>query len=100
MFLTATKEPPIAHVQAFLAQFGNASGGLVRTDQGVELSCSNAFWEALLLREFEVEENPYILEPTGADSPSQNSGAETWNGTLANTVRVLLYSAGLPAKYW
>ena len=34
VFLTATKKPPVTLIQAFLAQFWNASGGLVRTDQG------------------------------------------------------------------
>ncbi len=41
-----------------------------------------------------------MVEPTGADSPSQNGGAEKWNDTLAVTVRALLYGAALPAKYW
>ena len=41
-----------------------------------------------------------MVEPTGADNTSQNGAVERWNGTLANTVHVLLYSLGLPAKYW
>ncbi len=43
VFLTESKELPIDLVQAFLAQFGNASGGLIRTYQGGELACSSAF---------------------------------------------------------
>ena len=42
----------------------------------------------------------YTVEPTGANSPSQNSGAEIYNGTLAVKVRTLLYGSGLPAKFW
>ena len=42
----------------------------------------------------------YVVEPTEADSPSQNGAVERWNATLANTVRVLIYSSGLHAKYW
>jgi hypothetical protein len=35
-----------------------------------------------------------------ADSPSQNGGAEIYNGTLAVKVRTLLYGSGLPATFW
>ncbi len=42
----------------------------------------------------------YVVEPTGADSPSQNGGAEIYNNTLAVKVRTLLYGSGLPAKFW
>ncbi len=42
----------------------------------------------------------YVAEPTGADSPAQNGGAEKWNHTLAVTTRSLLYGAKLPAQYW
>ncbi len=42
----------------------------------------------------------YVVEPTGADSPSQNGGAEIYNNTLAIKVRTLLYGSGLPAKFW
>jgi hypothetical protein len=42
----------------------------------------------------------YVVEPTGADSPSQNGGAEIYNNTLAVKTRTLLYGAGLPAKFW
>ncbi len=30
-----------------------------------------------------INEFNYIVEPTGSDSPSQNGGAEIYNGTLA-----------------
>ena len=42
----------------------------------------------------------YVVKPTGADSPSQNGGVEIHNNTLAVKVRILLYGAGLPAKFW
>jgi hypothetical protein len=42
----------------------------------------------------------YKVEPTGADSPSQNGQVERYNKTLATIVRTLLYGANLPAKYW
>jgi hypothetical protein len=48
-----------------------------------------------MLKEFQ-----YVVEPTGADSPSQNGQVERYNGTLATTVRALLYGADLPAIYW
>jgi hypothetical protein len=42
----------------------------------------------------------YIVEPTGADSPSQNRGAKIYNRTLVVKVRTLLYGSGLPANFW
>ncbi len=42
----------------------------------------------------------YVVEPTGADSPSQNGGTEIYNNTLAVKVRTLLYGSGLPAEFW
>jgi hypothetical protein len=47
-----------------------------------------------------LEEFQYYVEPTGADSPSQNGQVEKYNGTLGTIVRTLLYGAQLPAKYW
>ncbi len=40
-----------------------------------------------------------MVEPTGADSPSQNGGAEIYNNNLAVKVQTLLYGSGLPAKF-
>jgi hypothetical protein len=40
------------------------------------------------------------MEPTGADSPSQNGAVEIYNNKLAIRARTLLYGSGLPAKYW
>ena len=42
----------------------------------------------------------YVVEPTGANSPSQNGGAEKYSNTLVVKTRTLLYGAGLPAKFW
>jgi hypothetical protein len=41
----------------------------------------------------------YVVEPTGADSPSQNGGAEIYNNTLAIRVWTLLYGSGLPVTF-
>jgi hypothetical protein len=49
----------------------------------------------MLLRDFH-----YTLEPTGADSPSQNGAVEIYNNKFAVQTRTLLYSSGLPAKFW
>ena len=84
----------------FLAQFGNSEGGIIRTDQGGELARSEEFRTAVLNRQFKVEDKPYIVECTGADSPNQNGAVEIWNQQLGNTVRIFLYSAALPAQYW
>jgi hypothetical protein len=81
-------------VRAFLAQHGHADGGCIRTDQGGKLAWSPAFRD-LLLRDFN-----YTIEPTGADSPSQNGSVEIYNDKFAVRTRTLLYSLGLPAKFW
>ena len=90
VFLTKSKDPPIDIVRAFLTLHGHSDGGCVRTDQGGELASSGAFWN-LLMREFS-----YSLEPTGADSPSQNGAVEIYNDKLGIWTRALLYGAGLP----
>jgi hypothetical protein len=40
------------------------------------------------------------MEPTGADSPSQNRAVEIYNNKLTVRAWTLLYGAGLPAKFW
>jgi len=81
-------------VSAFLKDNGLASGGVIRTDQGGELARSSTFISTML------KDHNYKVEPTGADSPSQNGMAERLNGTLGALVRSLLYGAGLPAQFW
>jgi hypothetical protein len=94
LFLCASKEPPIDKMSAFLLLFGLAEGGVLQCDQGVELAKS-ARWRSHMLMEFN-----YKVEPTGADSPSQNGGVERFNQTLGTMTRALLYGASLPAEYW
>jgi hypothetical protein len=93
MFLTASKEPPITICLAFLHDFGN-TWGIIRTDQGSELARSNGFITAML------KNHGYVVECTGANSPSQNGSAEIFNNTLAVKVQTLLYGSGLLAKFW
>ena len=71
VFLTKSKEPPIDIIKLFLTKHGHKDGGLIRTDQGGELARSSAFRDAC-----SELDNPYIIEPTGADSPSQNGAVE------------------------
>ncbi len=73
-------------VDTFLDRFGHKDGGSIRSDQGGELA---------LLRKYN-----YVVEPTGADSPSQNGAVEIYNAKLAVRTRTLLFGSGLPAKYW
>jgi hypothetical protein len=80
-------------LRSFMKKF-SIGDGVVRTDQGGELARSSSF-RSLMLNKF-----GYVVEPTGADSPSQNGGAEIYNYTLAVKVRTLLYGSGLPAKFW
>ena len=94
VFLTSTKEPRSDIVDAFLSRFGHAHGGSIRTDQGDELARS------LALSDLVLRTHNYVLEPTGADSPSQNGSVEIYNDKLAIRARTLLYGSGLLAKYW
>ena len=93
VFLRISKEPPTDIIGIFLTKYGRSSGGSIRCDQGGELARSEAFRSVCMSK-------GYLVEPTGADSPSQNGGVERWNGTLAVTVRSLLYGSGLSPKYW
>lgn len=94
IFLRKSKEPPTDLVSHFLQMYGRKSGGVIRCDQGGELARSHLFRTTMM------EKHLYVVEPTGADSPSQNGGSEKWNDTLAVTTRALLYGASLPAQYW
>jgi len=94
VFLTASKSPPIDIVKEFLTQHGHEDGGCIQTDQGGELARSSVFQD-MLLRDFH-----FTLEPTGADSPSQNGDMEIYNDKFAVRTRTLLYGSGLPAKFW
>jgi hypothetical protein len=94
VFLTKSKTPPLDILNSFFARFGHKHGGSVRMDQGGELARSFALSDLLLCK------HKYVLEPTGADSPSQNGAVEIYNDKLAIRTRSLLYGAGLPAKYW
>jgi hypothetical protein len=94
VFLTKSKEPPVDIIDAFMTRFGHKDGGSVRTDQGGELARSKTFTDNLLRR------YNYVIEPTGADSPSQNGAVEIYKGKLAVRTRSLLFGSGLLAKYW
>jgi len=59
-----------------MSKYGTGNG-TIRTDQGGELAQSNAFRETML------KDYGYIVECTGAGSPSQNGGAKIYNSTLA-----------------
>lgn len=94
LFLTKTKKPPVGIIRHFLSKFGHEDGGLIRVDQGGELARSGE-WRTLALNDFW-----YVVEPTSADSPSQNGQAERYNETIATITRTLLYGADLTAQYW
>jgi len=93
-FLTASKSPPVDIIKEFLTQHGHRDGGCIRTDQGGELARSSILQD-MLLRDYH-----YTLEPTGADSPSQNGAVEIYNDKFAVRTRTLLYGSGLPANFW
>jgi len=95
VFLTASKDPPLDIVRAFVLHLhGHEEGGSIRTDQDGELARSLEFQD-LVLWTFH-----YTLEPTGADSPSQNGAVENYNDKFAVRTRTLLFGSSLPADYW
>jgi len=94
VFLTKSKEPPLNIIDTFLDHFGHRNGGSIRSDQGGELALSFANSDLLLRK------HKYVVEPTGAVSPSQNGAVEIYNAKLAVRTRTLLFGSGLPAKYW
>ena len=81
-------------ISLFLDKYGHENGGLIRVDPGGELARSTE-WRTMVL-----EKHKYVVEPTGADSPSQNGQAERYNETIATITRTLLYGADLTARYW
>jgi len=95
VFLTKNKKPPLQIFKQFLQEHGNPSANnrTVRSDKGKELWGSDAFKQV-------VQEAGYIMEPTAPDAPFQNGRVENPNGTLAKTVRCLLYNAGLGPEFW
>jgi hypothetical protein len=94
VFLTRSKEPPLTIVRLFLQTFGRPDGGFIQCDQGGELSRSPAF-VTMCAKKFR-----YYVEPTGADSASQNGQAEKWNDVFAITTQALLYGAAFGPGYW
>ena len=94
VFLTKSKEPPLDIIDTFLARFGHRNGSSIRSDQGGELARSFPNSDLILRK------HKYVVEPTGADSPSQNGAVEIYNAKLAVRTRTLLFGSGLPAKYW
>ena len=95
VFLCKLKEPPVEETSAFLSTFfGLQEGGVIRCDQGGELAYSTEF-HTLILKDYS-----YKVEPTGAESPSQNGDVERFNQTIDATTRGLLYGSSLHANFW
>jgi hypothetical protein len=76
VFLTKSKEPPLDIIDTFLEHCGHELGELICTDQGGKLACLFAFMDMFLRK------HKYDIEPTGADSPSQNGAVEIYNAKL------------------
>jgi hypothetical protein len=94
VFLTKSKEPPLDIIDTFLDHCDHELVGSICTDQGGKLACLFTFIDMLLSKD------KYVIEPTGADSPSQNGAVKIYNAKLAVRTQTLLFGLGLPAKYW
>ena len=77
----------------FFQRFGIPQGGMIRCDEGGELSRSTEFRKV-------IGTYNYAAEPTGAETPVQNAGVERYNDTLSVLTRSLLYGPSLCAQYW
>ena len=71
VFLTRSKDPPVETAGAFLTKYGLIDGGMIRCNQGDELARSEDFRTRMM------RDHGYVVEPTGADDPAQNGGAES-----------------------
>ena len=81
-------------MSSFLKICGYKEGGYIRCNQGSELANCREFGTTM------QRDHQYQVEPTGADSPSQNSDIERYNDIMAVLVCALLYGASLSAEYW
>ena len=63
-----------------MKKFGIGTG-VIQTDQGGKLACSNSLCETML-KDFES-----FVEPTSADSPAQNGGAKIYNNSKLFSIR-------------
>ena len=96
VFLRKDKSPAVEEFRKYVDCYGCHDKSIpkyIRMDQGGELYRSNLFKET-------VAELNYIIQPTGADSSSQNGMAENPNRVFANMIRCLLHSAGMSSKFW
>jgi hypothetical protein len=59
-----------------MSKYGKGNS-IIHTDQGSKLARSGEFCKSML------KDFGKVVERTGADSPSKNSGAEIYNNTLA-----------------
>ena len=94
VFLCKSKDPPINEMSGFLRICARKEGGYIRCNQGGELANSEDFFTTM------QRDHQYRVEPTGADSPSQNGGVERYNDIMAVSVCALLYGASLSVEYW
>ena len=94
IFLTKSKQPPIALARKVLSKFKSTNPHrTVRTDQGGELGRSEKFSKM-------VDDEGFVLELTGAEASKQNGIAESPNRVYAQMMRCALYSSGLGPEYW
>ena len=84
VFLMKSKEPSLEIIDTFLDRFGHRNGGSIHSDQRGELARLFAYSDLLLRK------HKYVIEPTGADSPSQTG---RWKSTTQNWLCVLVHSS-------
>jgi hypothetical protein len=99
-FLVADRHGDPFDIPMFLTRHGlldKTTPRSIRVDQGGEFAFSEDFHKV-------VAKHGYVVEPTGSDNPSQNGRVESLNQTFGimvrTLVRSLLYSSGLPPRFW
>ena len=91
---TPRKVPPINWLNALLTQIKPTTTTklAVRMDQGGELGCNKQVQMLFLW-------HGYIIQPTTADSLSQNSMAECQHQMIGKALQAMLHGVDLPMAY-
>lgn len=95
-FCTRYKRAPVDIIKWIIQTINNQGHQVkyVRFDEGGELARSHEI-NSMLVEEFQI-----IMQTTGGYASHLNGAVERGNRTDADTVRSMLYSAGLPDEFW
>lgn len=93
IYLSKSKHPLIEQAQVLLKRLDSYKYASITPGRGEELANSFEFQKL-------VNNSNYVLRSTSSYASAQNGMAEKPNQDLAQTMRCLLYSAGLGSQFW